>query len=96
MLCGEDAVHRFDRQQPPLAQKIGEVRLAEAGLSGQQRDAERAPLHSTQQFEAKPFLHLGYIHVENLPPAMGTTVPGFLRAKLSGVNCPYFQRFYKD
>jgi hypothetical protein len=47
------------------------MRLAKAGLAGQQRDAKRSPLYPSQQFQAEPFMHLRNVHVENSPPAMG-------------------------
>jgi DNA-binding response OmpR family regulator len=39
------------------------VRLAEARLSSQQRNAERAALDSAQQLDAEALVHLGKIHV---------------------------------
>ena len=39
------------------------MRLAEAGLSSEQRNAERAALNSAQQLDAKALVHLGEIHV---------------------------------
>jgi hypothetical protein len=73
-------------------QKIREMRLAKAGLAGQQGDAESPPLYPSQQFQAEPFVHLRKIHVENSPPAMGTTGQSFPVAKLLGPNGLHFQR----
>jgi hypothetical protein len=37
--------------------------LAEAGLAGKERDAERSSLNSTQQLQAEALVHLGEIHM---------------------------------
>jgi hypothetical protein len=54
----EDAVHSLKREVTPAVQKVGEVRLSEACLPGQKRDAERAPLYPAQKFQAESFVHL--------------------------------------
>jgi hypothetical protein len=37
--------------------------LPKAGLAGQQRDAERPPLHPAQQLQPESLVHLGEIHL---------------------------------
>jgi hypothetical protein len=44
-------------------QKVGQMRLPKAGLPRQQRDAERPPLYTAQQFQAEAFMHLRKVHV---------------------------------
>ena len=53
MLGGQNPVHRLQRELPPAVQEIGQMRLPEARLAGQQRDAERSPLYPAQQFQAE-------------------------------------------
>ena len=59
VLRGEDAVHAREGELPLVVKKIRKMRLAEAGLSRQKRDAERAPLNSADQFQAEVLVHLG-------------------------------------
>jgi hypothetical protein len=63
VLCGKDAIHRFQRKLAPVMQKVGEMGLAKAGLAGQQRDAYRPALYPPEQFQAEALVHLGKIHV---------------------------------
>jgi hypothetical protein len=43
--------------------KIGEMRLPEPGLAGQQRDAESSPLYPPEQFQTEALMHLCNIHL---------------------------------
>jgi len=44
-------------------QEVGEVGLAQAGLTGEQGHTERSPLYPAQQFQAEAFVHLGKVHL---------------------------------
>jgi hypothetical protein len=63
MLGGQHAIHGLQRKLAPAAQEIGEMRLAQTGLTRQQGDAYRPPLNSAQQFQAEALVHLGEIHL---------------------------------
>ncbi len=39
------------------------MRLSEPRLTAQERNADRPPLHSAQQFQAKALVHLCEIHL---------------------------------
>jgi hypothetical protein len=63
VLGGKHAVDGLQRKLAPMVQEIGEVGLAKAGLTGQQRDAERAPPDPAQQFQAESLVHLRKIYL---------------------------------
>ena len=44
-------------------QKVGQMRLSEARLPGQQRDTQRPPLDPAEQFLPEPIMHLREIHL---------------------------------
>ena len=56
------------------------MRLAEACLPSQQRDAERATLNPAQQLNAKTLVHLGKVHLWTIRhQAWRQTLPLFLQ-----------------
>jgi hypothetical protein len=62
MLCGKDPVQRIEGELAPGAQEIGEVGLAETGLTRQKGHADRSPLNPAQQFLAQTLVHLSKVH----------------------------------
>ena len=63
MLGGKHAIDGLQRKLAPAVQKIGEMGLAQTGLTSQQRDADRPPRYPAEQFQAEAFMHLGKIHL---------------------------------
>ncbi len=62
-LRGQDTVYGLKRKLTAAAQEIRKMGLPKAGLAGEQRDAECAPLDPAQQFQAESLVHLAEIHL---------------------------------
>jgi len=63
VLSGQNAIHRVEGKLAAAVEKVGKMGLPEAGLAGKERDTQRPPLDSAEQFESKAFVHLREIHV---------------------------------
>ena len=63
MLNSEDLVQGREREVAAAAQEVGQMRLSEAGLASEKRDAQGAAIYPAKQFLAEPFVHLGKVHV---------------------------------
>lgn len=63
VLRGKNAVHGLQRKLTPVVEEVRQMRLAEARLPRQKRDAERTPPYSAEQFRAETLMHLGKVHL---------------------------------
>lgn len=63
VLSGQNAIDGVERKLAAAVKKIGEMALAKARLTRQQRDAECSPLNPAQQFQPETFVHLGKVHL---------------------------------
>jgi hypothetical protein len=63
VLGGKETVDCLKGELTAAVEEVGEVRLPEAGLAGQQGDAQSAPLNPAQQFQAEFLVHLRKIHL---------------------------------
>ena len=63
VLRGQNPIQGVERELAAAVQEIGQIRLAKAGLASVQRNAERPPLYSAQQFQAEVLVHLREIHL---------------------------------
>ena len=68
VLGGKDSVHGIEGKLTPVVKEVGQMGLPEARLARQERDAERTPPYSAEQFRAKTLMHLGKIHLWKICP----------------------------
>jgi len=80
----KDLVEGGEGEVAASVQEVREVRLADAGLTGEQGDAEGATIDSAQQLGAHPLLQLRKVHVENSQAANGEAPEVFLRQSATG------------
>jgi hypothetical protein len=65
VLGGEDLIESGKREAAAGVKEVGEMRLAESGLSREQGDAHGSAFDSAEQLGAHALLQLGEVHVEN-------------------------------
>ena len=63
MLCGKDPVKRIEGKLAPGTQEVGEMGLAQTGLTRQKGHADRSPLNPAQQLLAQTLVHLSKVHL---------------------------------